>query len=130
MLRLARNIVAPTIVVQPGVATVGWKKAWDRTGFDHVIVKLAIPEDAKRVNGYGSRKCRAEFADVVDIQSLSGESLALTGTDVRSVQKPAFKYVVGQRVTPDEYYGGRDRECAGGVHFFAPREEAVAYDFN
>ena len=46
---------------------IGWKRA-----YDGLIVKLEIPEDAKRLSGTG-RKCRCDKARVIEIQNLDGD---------------------------------------------------------
>ena len=80
-----------------------------------VIAKLRIPADAKRVGGMTGRKCRAEFAIV-----LEGEG--------RSSHDSAFVYEVGKKVTPTHPFD----PCLldgyrSGIHFFITREEAEAY---
>ena len=80
-----------------------------------VIVTLMIPADAKRVNAYGSRKCRAEFAYVLDRE---GGLLAAYG---------GFQYPPSGLVTPDSYDPDPRVECSHGIHFFITRQEAVEY---
>lgn len=48
-------------VITPEGSLIGWKKCRS-----DVIVKLRIPEEARRSNAAG-RKCRAEFADVLEV---------------------------------------------------------------
>ena len=92
---------------------VGWKKC--REG---VLVKLLIPSDAKRSNAFG-RKCRAEFAKVVEI---IGADEAVSDYD------HAFKYKVGEIVNPKEPFSEDwQNECASGIHFFITRLEAEKY---
>jgi uncharacterized protein YjbI with pentapeptide repeats len=91
---------------------IGWKKT--RQG----IVQLRIPADAKRVNAYGSRKCRAEFAFVV--AQLGGKPA--NGTHDRSC-----RYVGGQIVRPDKFDPDPRVECSHGIHFFITRQEAEDY---
>ena len=90
-----------------------------------VIVKLLIPEDAKRSSGTG-RKCRADKAVVLEIQDLAGE--ALEGVVARSIFDSLFTYEVGKTVEPREPFDGcRWNECGSGIHFFINRQEAVNY---
>ena len=58
---------------------IGFKKV------NGVIITLMIPADAKRVNAYGSRKCRAEFAYVlrVDRKDHSGHLAAHNGLSIQ-----------------------------------------------
>ena len=78
---------------------------------DGVICKLKILGGARRVGGVFGRKCRAEFALV-----LEGE-----GTSTRN---PSFVYKVGEIVTARPAYEDSQTECAPGIHFYLTREEA------
>ena len=114
-LRGAKDIpsiaAAQTIVAASGTIT-GWKKC--QCG---VVVKLRIPEEARRSNASG-RKCRAEYADVIEV----------IGGDVGiSLHDGVTKYIAGTRVTCDVWCEDRWRECAGGIHFYITKEEAEAH---
>jgi hypothetical protein len=92
---------------------VGWKKCRG-----DIIVKLLIPKDAKRNNSFG-RKCRAEFADVIEI---FGAEKAISKEDSN------FIYEVGKRVTPTKPFDEDfTKECSTGIHFFITRLEAENY---
>ncbi len=91
---------------------IGWKKCQD-----NVIVKLAIPEEAKRSHAFG-RKCRAEFADVLEV---IGADVGISQHDDKT------EYRVGERVVPDSWSDDWQNECANGIHFFITKEEALAY---
>lgn len=82
-----------------------------------VIVKLRIPESAKRSHAFG-RKCRAEFADVLEV---IGAEIGISSYDNK------IEYRVGQRVTPDEFNENWQEECSSGIHFFITRIEAEKY---
>jgi hypothetical protein len=88
---------------------VGWKQLSGGT-----ISKLQIPAAAKRVGGLIGRKCRAEYAVV-----LEGEG--------HSQHDYSFMYAVGQIVRPDTFDPDPMIECSSGIHFFITREEAEAY---
>ena len=104
-------------------AFVAWKQC--QTSDSLVIVKLLIPEDAKRSSGTG-RKCRADKAVVLEIQDMAGE--ALEGVVARSSYDPLFTYEVGKTVEPREPFDDcRWNECGSGIHFFINRQEAVNY---
>ena len=83
-----------------------------------VIVKLLIPKEAKRNNAFG-RKCRAEYAQVLEI---IGSDTAISQHD------NSFTYKVGDIVRPttpfDEDF---TNECSTGIHFFITLEEAINY---
>lgn len=97
-------------------AFVGWKKCKD-----NVIVKLLIPEDAKRSSAYG-RKCRCSKA--ITLAVFGGD-----GKTATSIYDKDVIYEVGKETIPvlpfDE---DRWNECASGIHFFITRKEAE--DFN
>lgn len=80
------------------------------------IATLLIPNDAKRVNAYGSRKCRAEF---VYVQQLDEPSVAKHDGETR--------YAQGTRVECDKFDPDPRIECSGGIHFFMTRAEAEEY---
>jgi len=107
----AELILASTSICPEG-QIIGWKKC--KGG---VIVKLSIPEDARRSNATG-RKCRAEFADVLEIFS---------GGSAVSLRDGNTVYRVGERVIPHEWCEDRWQECAGGIHFYITWEEAEAH---
>ena len=111
----AEHAQAQTYIVPEG-SIIGWKKA-DSPDGGYCIVKLRIPEDAKRSNATG-RKCRAEFADVLEI---IGAEYAVSNYD------KDFKYEVGKRVIPNKFDENRWVECSNGIHFFITRLEAEAY---
>ena len=113
----ASGLFAPMACPSVG-AFVAWKKCRD-----DLIVKLLIPEDARRLSATG-RKCRCDKAEVLEIQNLDGTN---AGTTAYSTHNGNFAYVVGQTVTPDSFCGDRWQECSNGIHFFITREEAVRY---
>ncbi len=82
-----------------------------------VIVKLLIPADAKRNNAFG-RKCRAEYAKVLEI---FGADVAISSHDNK------ITYTVGETVRPDKWDKDFTNECSSGIHFFITRLEAENY---
>jgi len=113
-LRRAKNgdlVIAQTRILPDG-DLVGWKKCRDG-----VIVKLRIPEAAKRCHAFG-RKCRAEYADVLEV---IGADKGISSHDRKT------EYVAGQRVTPDSFDENWVEECSNGVHFFITKIEAENY---
>ena len=103
--------------ITPQGDLIGWKKCRTADG-GFCIVKLKIPTDAKRSNASG-RKCRAEWAEVLEVD---GAEVGLSDKDRN------FKYIAGQKVTPDKWDDNRWEECSSGIHFFITREEAEAYE--
>lgn len=98
---------------------IGWKRAANRT-----IVKLLIPEDAKRGSAFG-RKCRCDKAICLAIEDLEGNPLLTTS--VASKWDKEFIYEVGKEVSVSNFDENRFNECAPGIHFFITRGEAVNY---
>ena len=104
----------------PDIGTfVAWKKA------NRHIVKLEIPEDARRSSATG-RKCRCDKAKVIEIQKLDGSPSELT--EVASGYDRNFVYRVGEIAEEPKYDEDRWNECAPGIHFFINRQEAVDYN--
>ena len=96
-----------------------WKKA------SGMIVKLLIPEDARRSSATG-RKCRCDKAEVIAIETLDGEPADTK--IVNSDYANSFVYEVGKTVTEPNFCEDRFKECAEGIHFFINRQEAVDYN--
>jgi hypothetical protein len=103
--------IARTRILPEGTL-IGWKKCKGE-----VLVKLSIPAEAKRSHAFG-RKCRAEFADVLEI---IGEGPAISRHD------GATQYRVGERVKPHSFDENWMEECSGGIHFYISRLEAEAH---
>ena len=89
-----------------------------------LIVKLRIPAEARRSSAT-SRKCRAEFADVLEI--LNTDKTKADVTEVASNYNCEVIYEVGERVTADSWDDNRWNECSHGIHFFMTFAEAVRY---
>ena len=77
------------------------------------IVKLRVPPTAKRTASLIGRKCRAEYADV--LEAPEGAMDKHSGT---------LPYIVGETVRPDSYDPDPRVECSHGIHFFLTRAEA------
>ena len=103
--------IASTRILPEG-ALVVWKKCKN-----DVLVKLRIPEEAKRSSAFG-RKCRAEFADVLEV---IGAEVGIGQHDGKT------EYRVGQRVMPDKWDENWQEECSNGIHFYITRLEAEAH---
>jgi len=119
----AKNVPFIPLACPDTGAFVAWKKCESES--KTVIVKLLIPEDAKRSGGAG-RKCRADRAIVLDIQTIDGDTLE--GAIAWSIYHSYFTYKVGEIVMPNEpFCENRFDECSSGIHFFINRQEAVEY---
>ena len=100
-------------------AFIGFKKAHD------YIVKLLIPEDAKRSSAFG-RKCRCSKALVLGIENADGSGSGLL--EIASSYDNKFVYRVGESVEVPDFDEDRTHECAQGIHYFITRREAVEYN--
>ena len=97
---------------------IAWKKV------NNVIVKLKVPAEAKRSSAT-TRKCRCEFAEVLELQSLDGAPYK--DDKVVNNNHVGIIYKVGEIVRPDSWDNDRWNECSHGIHFFITRDEAVMY---
>lgn len=90
---------------------------------DGKIVKLLIPKEAKRSHAFG-RKCRAEYAEVLEITKGSRKlKTAVSNHD------GSFKYEVGKTVKPTKPFSDNWlEECESGIHFFITKIEAERYN--
>ena len=107
---------------------IGYKVAYYfETHGDHAypcILKLYIPENAKRSSGANS-KCRCDKAKVLDI-------LSLTGNPLENVQMAFSRYNVNFLYSKNTWCSSsfdenRWNECTQGIHFFMKMEEALSY---
>ena len=115
-LRGAKNAELPIAMTRilPDGDLIGWKKC--RNG---ALVKLLIPAKAKRSHAFG-RKCRAEFAKVLEV---IGAKVGI------SAHESTFEYHVGKTIKPKEpFCENWQQECASGINFFITRIEAEAYN--
>ena len=99
---------APALPTLPDGELDGWKKCGS------TIVHLRVPTEAHRVGRPGA-KCRAEFADVVEIEGSNDATSERGGV-----------YRVGERVYPDSF-DPLLTTCSNGIHFFMTRKEAQDY---
>ena len=97
---------------------IGWKKA------SRYIVKLQIPEDARRSSA-GGEKCRCDKAYVAEIQNVDGTKADIEA--IHSNHDNNFVYAVGATVEVPDFDDDRWNECAPGIHFFIDRRAAVEY---
>jgi hypothetical protein len=105
-------IIARTRILPQG-SIIGWKKC------EHgVLVKLRIPEKAKRSHAFG-RKCRAEWAEVLEV--IGGDGVGISQYDKK------VRYVAGRVVKAATWDDNWQEECTGGIHFYITREEAEAH---
>lgn len=113
---------------------IGWKKAHVihrgdpamKNCITEGIVKLLIPEDAKRTSSV-SRKCRCSKAIALDVQERDGSPIKDCKW-ICSWYDPDYEYKVGDTLFPKEpFNSNRWEECSSGIHFFIDRMDAVHY---
>ena len=104
---------------------IGWKVCHGQNNRTPYLVKLHIPDGAKRTSGFGSRKCRCERALVLDILYIDGTPAK--ETTVFSHYDKTFSYTKGRWVHVDCYDSDRRFVCSSGIHFFMERQEAINY---
>jgi len=86
------------------------------------IIKLSIPEDAKRSSAYGN-KCRCDKAKVLDIRTFGGQKVK----SAISQYNPDFIYEIDKEVSVPDFDENRWHECAPGIHFFMSEKEVLDY---
>jgi hypothetical protein len=106
-------VSATTLIVPDGDLIVYKSLMYD------AIAALKIPKEARRSNATG-RKCRAEYAEVLAIESKGGDALK----EGCSRFDQSFIYRVGETVYPNLWCEDRWQTCAGGIHFYLTRYEA------
>lgn len=102
-------------------AFIGFKKC--NGAEECVLVKLEIPEDAKRSSAT-TRKCRCSKAKVI---SITGIVTRQEYDEAFSQRDSGFTYRVGETVVPDSFDEDRWNECSNGIHFFITKQEAIDY---
>ena len=95
-------------------AFIGWKKVRG------AVLKLSIPEDARRVNAPGARKLRVDKATVL-------EAVGSSKTEFVSLYNDTFRYVVGHAAEEKDFDESPYIECAKGIHLFLTNEEAEEF---
>ena len=97
---------------------IAWKRVY------RYLVKLEIPEDAKRCSG-ATNKCRADKAKVLEIYTLGGAK-----ANIRHIVNNNYStldYIIGETVYPDSFDENRWNECSHGIHFFINKQDAINY---
>ena len=108
----AKNIKLPAFQIPQEGELIVYKKL-----HNGAVCKLRIPPESRRTASVVGRKCRAEFAEVIEGE---GKSWRTDGDHV-------IDYAPGTVVNADKYDDNPLVECAGGIHFFLTREEAEVW---
>lgn len=117
-LRGAKNVPYFPLVCPTDGEFIGWKKVGDKW-----LVKLRIPEDAKRSSAT-TQKCRCDKAEVLAITDLEGNN---TVKEIINNKYVETLYKVGEMVYPDKFDKDRWNECSHGIHFFINKQDAIDY---
>jgi len=96
---------------------IAWKKA---QGY---LLKIVIPNDAKRTSCVINRKCRAEYVKTIAIFDLDGKQQK-EGIEARGLHDSNTIYQVGRITKADKFDPDIFNDCSHGIHFFPTREEA------
>lgn len=111
---------------------VGWKKARyykvSESAEYHplCIVKLLVPEDAKRSSAFGN-KCRCDKAIILGAYDYETGRPLEESAVIRSMHAPNFTYCIGDTITILNFDDNRWEECSSGFHFFIDEESAKDY---
>ena len=109
------NLKSQIWIIPEEGSFIAWKKA-----ANNCIVKIEIPENAKRICNTKNRKCRAEFVKTLEIFSNSGEKL----TEIHGQRDSTTIYIVGVITYSDSFDDNIFEDCSHGIHFFVTRKEA------
>ena len=119
----------PMICPEEG-SFIGYKlakyKVDDSNYYARCIVKLEIPEDAKRSSA-ATRKCRCNKAKVLDIIDLYPINTVGISEAV-SLRDDTFIYKIGETVSVEDFNENRWEECSTGIHFFMSKQEVIEYN--
>lgn len=119
----AKNVPFIPLACPSDGAFIGWKKVGNsQFGYSH-LVKLEIPEDARRSSAT-SNKCRCDKAKVLTITDMEEKE---TFCEVTNYEYAPCTYKVGEFVYPDSFDEDRWNECSHGIHFFINKQEAINY---
>jgi hypothetical protein len=90
-----------------------WKQVND--GRNIRVIEVEVPADARRTNGIGSYKCRAEYVRVItpDVDLLHRHRHDGGKT----------RYATGEVVRANHYCDDRRLECAPGIYFYLTKAE-------
>ena len=102
-----------------------------------VLLKLEIPEDAKRLTAesIGGIKCRCDKAKVLQAYDMCRyfKTHDLRKCRIRdqkifySYYYRGFEYKVGEMVSVDRFDENEQHSCSSGIHFLMNMEDAIRY---
>jgi len=89
---------------------------------DNLIIKLEVPDDAKRIN-IDKTRCKASKVIVLEFQNINGTKSKKT--EVASLHNPNFIYHPGDEIEIKSFRN--DASATSGIYFFMERDNAVKY---
>jgi hypothetical protein len=95
---------------------VAWKAGCDG------LIKVRIPADANRISSLTSRKCRAEFVEVLEIEPDDKSQDCVHGW-----REEDLEYRPGETITAHDWDDDRRFDCRPGIHFFIEKAEAEVW---
>lgn len=123
----AKNIPFIPLSCPSDGSFIGWKKIsiyFEKENYKgHFIVKLLIPEDARRCSAT-TEKCRCDKAKVLEITNIKTNESVST---ITNTNRTPCEYKVGEMVYPDSFDEDRWNECSHGIHFFTNKQSAMNY---
>lgn len=116
-----------TGIIPPQNTTIIYKKAYVIKGesFKEMIVKLEVPEKAKRVY-CDELKIRVSKAKVIDFYNIDGSVLP-DDSEVISGYDHTFKYKIGETVKPEKEFDTTSGSCGSGIHGYIDIGDAIRY---
>lgn len=94
------------------------------------VLKLKVAKDTPRTSNInGENKCRVKEALVVECV-YKHPNTHTPGKTFFSDYSPNFKYTIGEKVVATNYDPTMTDTCAGGIHLFKTKREAIEYGQN
>jgi len=120
------NCTMPSWLICPESGSfVAYKAVEDCFG-NKAVLRIRVDAETARINGIGSRKCRAERVFVLGLESAGAIADAYWPSTKRYVD-PECHYKIGEYTVADNYDDDPRKECTGGIHFFMTKAEAEAW---
>ena len=120
-LSYAKNLKIHFQIIPSEGSFIAWKAAKD------CLVKIVIPNDAKRTSCLVNRKCRAEYVKTIAIYKPDGTTKLPDNYGAIGKHDPTIVYRVGQITKADKFDDSIFVDCSHGIHFFITKEEAIEW---
>ena len=120
-LRYAKNLKIHFQIIPSEGSFIAWKAAQD------CLVKIVVPNDAKRTSCLINRKCRAEYVKTIAIYKPDGNTKLPDDYEAKGKYTDSIIYKVGQITKADKFDDSIYVDCSHGIHFFVTKEEAIEW---